>query len=101
MIINRNKFDWETLDTPKIKTVFYSIDDFFNNEYFNNNDYGSKLRIKCHQRMQRKEKSIDGEMCTNWDRIDSFGVELHFDGSVHHEKFYNNNPSWRWSGNGL
>ena len=77
LIINRNKLDWETLNTPKIKTVFYSVgrDD---------NDYGTKLRIKCHQRIQRKEKSIDGELCANWELIDSFGVGLDFHGSVIH-----------------
>ena len=26
--------------------------------------------------MQRKEKSIDGELCANWELIDSFGVRL-------------------------
>ena len=67
--------DWETLNTSKIKTIFYSRN-------YVDNDYGTKLRIKCHQRIQRKEKSIDGELCTNWDRIDSFGVELNFDDSI-------------------
>ena len=92
LIINRKKFDWETLNTPKIKTVFYSYrsDDV--------SDYGTKLRIKCQQRMQRSEKTIDGELCTNWDRIDSFGVELDFDGSIHqtdgYEKFYDDPMSW-------
>ena len=97
--------DWETLNTPKIKTVFYS-------RYDAANDYGTKLRIKCHQRIQRKEKSIDGESCTNWDRIDSFGVDLNFDNSIHqsfssqpddYENFYDDPIGYRWSfsGNGL
>ena len=101
LIINRTKFDWETLNTPKIKTVFYS-------DYIADNDYGTKLRIKCQQRIQRKEKTIDGELCANWDRIDSFGVELDFDDSIYHtdgyEKFYEekfNDYWWDELGNGL
>ena len=70
-------------------------------------DYGTKLRIKCHQRKQRKEKTIDGELCANWDRIDSFGVQLDFDGSIYHtdgyEKFYDDPiyDYWDYEGNGL
>ena len=100
LIINRHKFDWETLNTPKIKTVFYSY-------WQTDNDYGTKLRIKCQQRIQRKEKTIDGELCANWDRIDSFGVELDFKGSIHHthgyKKFYYDPifGYWYWSGDGL
>ena len=100
LIINRKKFDWETLNTPKIKTVFYSHGGA-------NSDYGTKLRIKCQQRIQRKEKTIDGELCANWDRIDSFGVQLDFDDSIYHndgyEKFYDDPKSdrWDWLGNGL
>ena len=96
LIVNRNKLDWETLNTPKIKTVFYS-----NWRKDGRYDYGTKLRIKCHQRIQRKEKTIDGELCTKWDRIDSFGVKLDFDDSIHHtngyEKYYND-PKTFWSG---
>ena len=69
------------------------------------NDYGTKLRIKCQQRIQRKEKTIDGELCANWDLIDSFGVELDFYGSIYHtdsyEKFYDDPGSWGYEGNGL
>ena len=87
-MINRKKIDWETLNTPKIKTVFYSFP-------WGDSDYGTKLRMKCHQRIQRKERSIDGELCTNWDRIDSFGVGLDFKGPINHidgyEKFYDEN----------
>ena len=67
LILNRNKYEWETLNTPKIKVVFYS------NERYAENDYGTKLRIKCHQRIQRKAKTIESELCTNWELIDSFG----------------------------
>ena len=119
LIINGNKFDWETLNTPKIKTVFY--DDWWNGS---NNDYGTKLRIKCHQRIRRKEKSIDGELCANWELLDSFGVRLEdsndfnssgnysYDDnskySINHndgyEKFYDDptDGPWDWfAGNGL
>ena len=101
--MNRTKFGWETLNTPKIKTVFYS-ERWFTNGYI---DYGTKLRIKCQQRIQRKEKTIDGELCANWDRIDSFGVELDFDDSIYHtdgyEKFYDDPIGgwWDYPGNGL
>ena len=101
-MINRKKIDWETFNTPKIKIVFHS-------DYWIDSDYGTKLRIKCHQRIQRKDKSIDGELCTNWDRLDSFGVGLDFDGSIHHsdgyEKFYDDPTGRDWDlgnpGNGL
>ena len=92
--------DWETLNTPKIKTVFFSGN-------YADNDYGTKLRIKCQQRIQRKEKTIDGELCANWDRIDSFGVQLDFDDSIYHtdgyEKFYDDPIGgwWDYPGNGL
>jgi len=100
LMINRKKFDWETFNTPKIKMVFFS-------SWWTASDYGTKLRIKCHQRIQRKDKSIDGELCTNWDRIDSFGVGLDIDGSIHHsdgyEKFYDDPTGGFWviPGNGL
>ena len=79
----------------------------FYSELWGYSDYGTKLRIKCQQRIQRKEKTIDDELCVNWDRIDSFGVELDFKGSIHHtdgyEKFYDDpiDGYWYWSGNGL
>jgi len=107
LIINRNKLNWETLNTPKIKTLFYSGRSVLTGRV--GNDYGTKLRIKCHQRIQRKEKTIDGELCTNWDRIDSFGVGLDNDDPVYqtdvpdvpvsnevYENFYDDPPEW-WS----
>ena len=91
-IINRNKYEWETLNTPKIKVVFYS------DMWVTKNDYGTKLRFKCHQRIERKAKTIESELCTNWELIDSFGVRLDLDGSVHptdgYEKFYDDSPVW-------
>ena len=105
LIINRNKFDWETLNTPKIKTVFYSYDE-------EQNDYGTKIRIKCHQRIQREEKTIDGGLCVNWKLIDRFGVRSDLSDTIDYndgyKKFYDNPndylyPYWRWyyTGNGL
>ena len=107
LIINRHKFDWETLNTPKIKTVFRS-------SWEAENDYGTKLRFKCHQRIKRNEKTIGGELCMNWEWIDSFGVRLDFNDTIYYndgyKKFYddpNDEPIdlssyfWRWSGQGF
>ena len=92
-MINRNKYEWETLNTSKIKTVF--------NLYTNSeNDYGTKLRIKCHQRIERKVKTIEDELCTNWELIDNFGVRLDFtdndknDNNDGYNKFYDNPVRW-------
>ena len=91
-IINRNKYEWETFNTPKIKTVYATA------HAFGGNDYGTKLRIKCHQRIERKEKTIGGELCMNWELIDNFGVRLDFtdndyydnnDNNDVYKKFYN------------
>ena len=84
LIINRNKIDWETLNTPKIKTVFYS-------HWRTENDYGIRIRFKCHKPIQRKAKTLEAELCTNWDLIDSFGVQT--DG---YKKFYDDPQEW-WS----
>ena len=83
---------------------------FYSSEY-EDSDYGTKLKFKCQQRIQRKEKTIDGELCANWDRIDSFGVQLDLKGSIHHtdgyEKFYEEKFNdggiqwWDGLGNGL
>ena len=81
LIINRNKYEWETLNTPKIKTVFYS-------HSFADNDYGTKLRIKCHQKIQRKGITIDGELCMNWELIDSYGVRLDFNDTIYYNDSY-------------
>ena len=69
----------------------------FYSESYTLNDYGTKLRIQCHKRIQRKEKSIDGESCVNWEQIDSFGVKLNFDDPVNtdvHENFYADPPEY-------
>ena len=82
LIINRNKIDWETLNTPKIKTVFYS-------HWSTEIDYGTRIRFKCHKPIQRKAKTLEAEFCSNWDFIDSFGV--HTDG---YKKFYDDPPGF-------
>ena len=96
-IINRKKYEWETFNTSKIKTVYM--------HFGIKTDYGTKLRIKCHQRIKRNEKTIGGELCTNWEMIDKLGVRLDHDGSVYHtdgyENFYDNPRDWIQSGNGL
>ena len=99
LIINRKKYEWETLNTPKIKTIFYSI-------LWADTDFGTRLRFKCNQRMTRKAKTIEGELCTNWDLINSFGVRLDLNDSIHHtddyKKFYNDlDVSWKDSGEEL
>ena len=101
LILNSNKYEWETLNTPKIKTVFYT-------SRWAENDYGTKLRIKCHQRIERKAKTVESELCTNWELIDNFGVRLDLGGSVYHtdgyENFYDDprDKDLQWMiGNGL
>ena len=102
LIINRNKFDWETLNTPKIRAVVHS-------SYYSDNDFGTKIRFKCHKPIQRKATTIYGELCTNWNLIDSFGVRLDFDDSIYHTDSYKNfydDPTWLtddwiYTGNGL
>ena len=94
--------DWETFNTPKIKTIFYS-------DRNADTDYGTKLRIKCHQRIKRKAKTIEGKLCANWNLIDSFGVGLDSHGSIYHMEIYHNlshdydqfYDDWYRSGNGL
>ena len=76
-MINRIQIDWETLNTQKIKTVFYSE----RVGYGGGTDYGTRIRFKCHKPIQRKNrtkksKTLEPELCTNWDFIDSFGVRL-------------------------
>ena len=108
LTINRNKIEWETLNTSEIKTVFYSS---WKNDV---NDYGARIRFKCHKPIQRKAKTLEAELCTNWDFIDSFGVRLDFDDSIYHTDGYKNfydDPSgygpyqygdgWEYFGKGL
>ena len=80
--------------------MFYSV------RWLTGSDYGTKLRIKCHQRIERKTKTTESELCTNWALIDNFGVRLDLDGSVYHtddyENFYDDpKDNWIDLGNGL
>ena len=61
--------DWETLNTQKIKAVFYTY-------RRSAVDFGTKIRFKCHRPIQPKERTRGGQLCTNWKLIDSFGVRL-------------------------
>ena len=54
------------------------------------NDFGTKIRFKCHQQFKRKEQTLDGEFCSNWNLIDGFGVRLDFDDTIFHIDGYKN-----------
>ena len=66
---NDAQFNWETFNTRKIKTVFFSPG-------FSLDDYGTKIRIKCYRALNRKDRTLDGEQCANWQDVDSYGVRL-------------------------
>ena len=61
------------------------------------NDFGTRVRIKCHPPIKRKEKTLQDELCTNWESIDSLGVLLDFHDSTCHaggcKRFYD---PWLW-----
>ena len=67
---NDAQFNWETFNTRKIKTVFFSPG-WFVRVY---NDYGTKIRIKCYRAMNRVDRTSDGEQCSNWQDVDSYGI---------------------------
>ena len=69
---NDAQFNWETFNTRKIKTVFFSPG-WFVRVY---NDYGTKIRIKCYRAMKRVDRTSDGEQCSNWQDVDSYGIRL-------------------------
>ena len=73
--------NWETLNTSKIKTVYYS-------EYNSEIDFGTRIKYKCHQFIQRIDKTLDSESCTNWKFIDSLGVRLDIDNTIYHNDSY-------------
>ena len=71
-------------------------------------DFGMKIRLRCQKPIQRLAKTIDGELCTNWELIDSFGVRFDYDDSIDHtggyENFYDDPPLsywWRYTGEEL
>ena len=88
LIVNINKYDWETFNTSTIKTIFYS-------SYFAENDFGTKIRIKCHRQIIRKDYTLNNEKCSNWELIDGFGVRLpeSIYQSDSYENFYDP-PQW-------
>ena len=98
LIINKNKMNWETFNTSKIKTV-YNLE-FWNSE----NDFGTKIRYKCHLPIQRKTQTLGGELCMNWQFIDSFGVRLDLETIYHtddYKPFYDDFPESWWTGEEL
>ena len=73
LILNGDKFDWETMNTRKIKVIFNGKagrSDRFSN------DYGTRIQIKCHQKIDRISQTLDAEKCVNWEFMDSFGVRF-------------------------
>ena len=40
------------------------------------NDYGSRLRLKCHAAITRNNFTLNNEKCANWTDVDSLGVQL-------------------------
>ena len=91
LILNKDKFDWETMNTRKIKVVFNAAKKI-------PNDYGTRIQIKCHQKIERISQTLDGGKCVNWEFVDSFGKLFDFyTGSVL-TKFY---QSVNWRGIGL
>ena len=65
------KLNWETLNTQIVKIIFSSRGEF---EWLN--DFGSRIRVKCHTKITRLEFTSEGEKCQNWENIDSLGVQL-------------------------
>ena len=64
------KFNWETFNSRKIKLAFHSLDSS------NEQNYGAKIKIKCHEPIIRKDYTLDGEKCAYWNNVDSFGVKF-------------------------
>ena len=89
ILINEDKFDWETMGTRKIKVIF-SAEAGRNVEL--SNDYGTRIQIKCHQTIERKSRTHDAEKCVNWEFMDSFGIKS--EELFHVEKFYYS-VNWR------
>ena len=86
--LNEHKSDWETMNTRKIKVIF--------NAQNGVNDYGTRIQIKCHQKIERISQTLVGERCVNWEFMDSFGIRSVNSSVVH--KFY---KSVNWRGIGL
>ena len=76
------------MNTRKIKVIFNAV------SYAN--DYGTRIQIKCHQKIERISRTLDGVKCVNWEFMDSFGIQSVGLSAVH--KFY---QSVNWRGIGL
>ena len=59
------------MNTQIVKIVFSSRGEF---EWLN--DFGSRIRVKCHTKITRQEFTSKGEKCQNWENIDSLGVQF-------------------------
>ena len=77
------------MNTGKIKVIFNALAEGDND---GRNDYGTRIQIKCHQKIERKSQTFDGEKCVNWEFMDSFGIN--FVDSVYVRKFYAS-VNWR------
>ena len=60
--------------------------------------FRTRVRIKCHRPIKREEKTLQDELCTNWELIDRFGVRLDFNDSTCHadgcKNFYDDILPW-------
>ena len=54
------------------------------------NDFGTKITYKCHLPIQRRKRTLDGEWCSNWQLIDSFGVRFNSNSPITATKSYEN-----------
>ena len=73
---NDAQFNWETFNTRKIKTIFFSPGNSPGKKSVARayNDFGTKIRIKCYRAMNRVDRTSDGEQCSNWQDVDSYGI---------------------------
>ena len=92
LTLNGDKFDWETMNTREIKLLF----NVAARTFLGPNDYGTRIQIKCHQKIEQISQTLDAEKCVNWEFMDSFGIKSVGLSVVH--KFY---QSVNWRGIGL
>ena len=97
LTLNKYKFDWETMNTRIIKVIFNSKSPFDTPGNFWN-DYGTRIQIKCYQKIGRISQTFDGVKCVNWEFMDSFGIRSVGSSVVH--KFYSS-VNWRGIGQWL
>ena len=84
------------MNTRKIKVVFGALAGDSPRYFWN--DYGTRIQIKCHQKIERISRTRDGVKCVNWELMDSFGIGGIYEGSTRVHKFYR---SVNWRGIGL